>query len=501
MIDPQVCEIWPNPDGITDLPENWQSLTVPAISNVIEVWRDAQKKIEAGDQLKTFNERLAREWAIETGVIENVFHIDRGTTVTLIEQGLSSSLIEHGATDKPPEYVISILRDHVEALDWLFDEFVVSKSPITTGRIKELQALMTAHQASVDAYSVDPRTQALVPVKVPLLRGDWKLQPNNVDRDGVQYAYCPPVRTADEMERLVKMHIGHQNLGVEPEIEAAWLHHRFTQIHPFQDGNGRVARALASLIFIQAGLFPLVITRDKAREQYIAALESADAGDLKPLVDVFSEAQQSRFDRALNIAEDIVSPPQSVKLAVEALKAQFTANEKAVADRHRLVFDISRCLEQAAVDRLDSVHQLLDPIPSHVSRSNDGNSHYYRHQVIESARAFRDFPYFANTTVYRAWVKLLIEGESAAQLLLSFHGRGSEFVGVMMCTPVFELIHKQEIRRPTEEETPAERTQIPFTDKPFEFYFTEQAEDVKPRFLNWLDDTVALALAQLQRNL
>jgi len=22
-----------------------------------------------------------------------------------------------------------------------------------------------------------------------------------------------------------------------PEIEAAWLHHRFTQIHPFQDGN------------------------------------------------------------------------------------------------------------------------------------------------------------------------------------------------------------------------------------------------------------------------
>ena len=37
------------------------------------------------------------------------------------------------------------------------------------------------------------------------------------------------------------------------EIEATWLHHRFTQIHPFQDGNGRVARALASLVFF-AGL-------------------------------------------------------------------------------------------------------------------------------------------------------------------------------------------------------------------------------------------------------
>ena len=50
--------------------------------------------------------------------------------------------------------------------------------------------------------------------------------------------------------------------GVPVEVEAAWLHHRFTQIHPYQDGNGRVARALASLLFIKAGWFPVVVTRD-----------------------------------------------------------------------------------------------------------------------------------------------------------------------------------------------------------------------------------------------
>ena len=45
-------------------------------------------------------------------------------------------------------------------------------------------------------------------------------------------------------------------------MEAAWLHHRFVQIHPFQDGNGRIARALSTLIFVKAGWFPLVV-RDR----------------------------------------------------------------------------------------------------------------------------------------------------------------------------------------------------------------------------------------------
>lgn len=71
----------------------------------------------------------------------------------------------------------------------------------------------------------------------------------------------------------------------------AWLHHRFTQIHPFQDGNGRVARTLASLIFIRQGLFPIVITRND-RQEYINASEAADSGDLTRLINLFSRLQE-----------------------------------------------------------------------------------------------------------------------------------------------------------------------------------------------------------------
>ncbi len=486
-------EIWPARTGITDLPADVSELSIPAIGDIIPVWADETKKLKSSDQLRTFNERLAREWAIETGVIEDVFHIDKGTTVTLIEQGLSSALLEHGTTNKPADYVINILRDHIDALQWLIDSFVVVKSPMSAVRIKELHALLTAHQLVVDAYITDPRTSGLVPTKVPLRRGEWKIQPNNVDRDGKQFFYCPPIHTEEEMGKLVKWHNEHQAKRVPPEVEAAWFHHRFTQIHPFHDGNGRVARALASLVFIQAGLFPLVITRGKMRDRYIEALELADAGNLKPLIEVFAEAQQIRFDQALNISDELTKPAETIDLAIEALKNRLSAKQDEVAAKQKGVFSLSLRLEERAEERFGTVCTKLFPIEAHVLRSTSDTSHYYRGQVITAAREFR---YYANTTVYRAWVKLLITGDTAAQLLLSFHGRGSEFAGVMVCSPVFELIFK-----PDEDGVPNDRTQIPVTDRPFEFYYTENPSEVEPRFLSWLDETIALTLAQYQKNI
>ena len=80
------------------------------------------------------------------------------------------------------------------------------------------------------------------------------------------------------MDRLVAMHAAHDD--VEAEISAAWLHHRFVQIHPFSDGNGRVARSLATLVLIQRGGFPFVVLRDE-KNAYIETLRAADDGDIE----------------------------------------------------------------------------------------------------------------------------------------------------------------------------------------------------------------------------
>ncbi|MEC4812598.1 MAG: Fic family protein [Scytonema sp. PMC 1069.18] len=78
------------------------------------------------------------------------------------------------------------------------------------------------------------------------------------------------------------------------------LDYRFTQIHPFQDGNGRVARTLASLIFIRQGLFPIVITQ-RDRQEYISAAEAADKGDLTRLIKLFSRLQETILIKGLGL--------------------------------------------------------------------------------------------------------------------------------------------------------------------------------------------------------
>jgi hypothetical protein len=187
--------IWPPETGILDLPADRKLLGSSTLRSIEAVWREAKQKLAGTEQLLVFNERLAREWAIETGVIEDVFHVDRGVTLNLIEQGISAALLEHGTTDKPAGYVVDILRDHVEALDWIFETFVTAKQAVTSGAIKELHSLMTAHQAYVDAEDANG-----TPVRLPLIRGDWKKQPNDAKRDGVLYRYCPPAYSGESVQ-------------------------------------------------------------------------------------------------------------------------------------------------------------------------------------------------------------------------------------------------------------------------------------------------------------
>ena len=59
----------------------------------------------------------------------------------------------------------------------------------------------------------------------------------------------------------------------------AELHHRFVVIHPFDDGNGRVARLWTNYVLLQKGFPPLII-RSEDKNNYFAALNQADVGNL-----------------------------------------------------------------------------------------------------------------------------------------------------------------------------------------------------------------------------
>ncbi|MEO6155140.1 MAG: Fic family protein, partial [Thermomonas sp.] len=71
----------------------------------------------------------------------------------------------------------------------------------------------------------------------------------------------------------------------------ARTHAELILIHPFREGNGRLARLLNTLMALQAGLLLLDFDglRGQAKRNYIGAIHAALSGNYEPMERVFSQ--------------------------------------------------------------------------------------------------------------------------------------------------------------------------------------------------------------------
>lgn len=483
---------------IEDLPSNWQSLASSELPPLVTVWNEQTERLRQSGEFQTFNQKLRREIAIETGIIERLYTIDRDVTRLLIEQGINEALIPHGATDRPVKQVVSLIRDQEAAIEGLFD-FVGRQRKLSTSYIKQLHQLLTQSQDSTEA--LDPLTSNIFPV--PLIKGDWKLQPNNPLRpDGAIHEYSPPEQVASEMDTLITLHHQHCDKRVPPEIEAAWLHHRFTQIHPFQDGSGRVARCLASLVFIQAGWFPLVLTRDD-RAVYIAALEEADQGTLSKLTNLFAKSQKLAFLRSLGLSEQVLSEARRTQVIISSIAEKFRQNQSAsIQERCKKAEDFASILFNIASSRLQevaneirlSVQDFVDDAAFFTvsAPAGDPRSYYHHYQVVETAK---QLDYFANLRNYHTWIQLVLNVERLTTILLSFHVFGHEYRGLLVCTACAYHRDRDDASDEDERNMSTIISDIQsLTDSPFQFSYADEEENLVERFKQWLEDVVVTGL-------
>lgn len=485
--------IWQPETGIVDIEIPWKELAASEMESIRKIWAEQRERLKGSSQLSQFTERLSREWAIETGIIENLYQIERGVTQTLIERGFQAEFLTHGSTNKPTSYVINLLRDQQDALDGIFD-FIKQNRGLSTSYIKELHAALVRSQDHTDAQDPSGRV-----IEIPLIKGDWKVQPNYPTKNGVIFAYCPPEQVASEMDRLVELHQAHLADGVAPEVEAAWLHHRFSQIHPFQDGNGRVCRALASMVLVRGGLFPLVVTRND-KDKYLDALEAADKGNLRPLVDLFAALQRTQFRKATALSENILSPTIDVASIMSGLMKAADKSREEREQELRRVFSHAAELESDTIQYLESLVPNLQQVmlransregAAFVKRSTEATSHYYWGQIIENAGKL---DYFVDNSSYRSWVTLNMTWNRRARLVFAFHGIGRPFSGSLICAPFLEF-------RDNGEDEQTHSTVMPVTDEGFVFFYNETMVQIKLRFRTWREKVVAVALKQLGESL
>ncbi|TBR61753.1 filamentation induced by cAMP protein fic [Westiellopsis prolifica IICB1] len=483
---------------IEDLPSDWQKLASSEMPPLVTVWNEQAERLRNSGEFITFMERLRREIAIETGIIERLYTIDRGITRLLIEQGINEALIPHGATDRPVKQVIALIQDQEAAIEGLFD-FVGGQRVLSNSYIKQLHQLITQSQDSTEALV--PSTRQII--RVPFIRGDWKRQPNNPMRgDGSVHEYCPPEQVQSQMDNLLAWHHQHQEKKVAPEVEAAWLHHRFTQIHPFQDGNGRIARCLASLVFIQAGWFPLVLTRDD-RAAYITALEQADQSDLSDLIKLFSRSQKQAFIRSLGLSEQILSETRRTQVIIASIADKLKQNQSAsIQERCQKVENYATHLFEIASNRLRdvadeiklSVQNLIDDAQVFTVEASfgDDRSYYHRYQVVETAK---QLGYFANLRNYHSWIQLIINIEASTIILLSFHVLGHEYRGLLVCSAC--AYHRDD----TEEGERNISDIQTLSDSPFQFSYADEESNLLERFKQWLEDIVVTGLEYWNKSL
>lgn len=491
-------EIWNPETGITDIDERLYRYRSPEIQGIRAVWADQQERLKDTTQIEEFIERVSREWAIETGIIENLYDIDRGITQTLIEQGFQADIPRFDSNGKPREFVLRLLRDQKEALDGVFD-FVKDDRQLSTSYIKELHSVLLNSQHTTEALDSLGQT-----IDVDLIKGDWKKQSNFPTRNGTTYHYCPPEQVPGEMDNLIHLFQEQSENNVESEVIAAWLHHRFTQIHPFQDGNGRVARALASLVLIKDGLFPMVVHRDYRtnrdyRTKYINALEKADGNNLMPLIQIIIELQTVQFRKATYISESLlVEDDLSKVVAGLTSKASQILEER--SEEFRKVFGLAKEIESDLQSRLRDVEDLIRAPLERISkftnvytnRSSEHNDYYYRSQIIKNAREYLD--YYADTSEYRSWVSLVMKWSARhAHLVFTIHGLGKPFNGSLICSPFLEFRDK--------DDEVTQTTFLPVSEEGFVFFYTENDRELLARFQTWRENVLKIAIRELTINL
>jgi Fic family protein len=168
------------------------------------------------------------------------------------------------------------IKGHDEAIRWL-EEVVGQQRPLTENFIRELHKLLLVAPYQVDAITPDGQ-----PTKRWVQVGQYKSTPNHVKTvTGEIFRFATPEETPALMHDLLEWYRAELN---DPDhngwVLAATFHYRFIRIHPFDDGNGRLARILMNFILLGHG-FPPVVVKTGEKSAYFQALQQADVGNLE----------------------------------------------------------------------------------------------------------------------------------------------------------------------------------------------------------------------------
>jgi hypothetical protein len=296
--------------ALTALRDQWRSLQPLSPENEARLWK-----------------KLRLEWNYHSNHIE-------GNTLTYGETEL---LLLHGRTTGNHSFRDYLeMKAHDAAIEYVRTLAADPGRVLSEGDVRDLNRIALKEPFWKAAETADGQ-----PTRKQIVPGQYKTTPNNVRLpNGDIFFFASVEDTPMRMAALASwLRQEMESPTLHPVAFAAKLHHDFVLIHPFDDGNGRVARLLVNYVLLRTGYLPVVVRSDD-KANYLTALHLADAGELSALVAYFHQLAEWSLHLGIKAAKgESIEGPTDVEKEVQLFVRQQKARAEGKDPVSREVLD------------------------------------------------------------------------------------------------------------------------------------------------------------------
>ena len=277
------------------------------------------------DRMNRLNQKLRLDWNYHSNSIE-------GNTLTASE---TRAFILHGITAKGKPFRDYIeMEGHDKAIKKL-EDIVHKDVKITESLIKEIHKIILVKPFDGEA-EINP--------------GEYKKEPNYLySPEGERIDFEPPEEVPRLMNELVNWLNNHidppkrkkRQYDLHPLLIATGFHAQFIKIHPFGDGNGRMARILTNLILMLCGYVPAIVRQEK-RKTYYNALNMSTLKEPEPLAEFIGEECIHSLEVAIKAAKGkSIDEPEDIdkKMSMLDQKIKSIGKEEITLEKSKEVTD------------------------------------------------------------------------------------------------------------------------------------------------------------------
>ena len=327
--------------------------------NVLKSEWDALQPVAPGHERRLW-QKLRLEWNYHSNHIE-------GNTLTYGETVL---LLLHGQTHGNHtlrEY--EEMKAHDVGIEHLRNLAADKGRLITPIDIRDLNKIILKEPFWKPTQTADGQAS-----RSQVIPGEYKTLPNSViTATGELFEYAQPIEVPARMQAQVDW-LGAALARQKDHILTitAKLHHDFVLIHPFDDGNGRVARMLVNYLLLRGGYPPIIVPTEQKKD-YLTSLRLADAGDLGPLAELFGK----QLERSLSLAiragkgESIEEPGDTEKEAALFVKSRALRQKPAISRSTEVVVGLHQDGFRYLLARLEDKIGLFRPLFAKMSLSTE----------------------------------------------------------------------------------------------------------------------------------